>query len=57
MTLEIILKKRPGTSSLGISFLNPTSKGQRRFPKALKAPVPPIDHDLWKEIQEKKKEL
>jgi len=37
-------------NSLGISFLNPSSKGQRRFPNALKVPVPSIDHELWEEI-------
>jgi hypothetical protein len=37
-------------NSLGISFLNPSSKGQRRFPNALKLSVPPIDHALWEEI-------
>ena len=57
---KIVLADRSATSmtfifpelknSLGISFLNPTSKGRRRFPNALKSPVPPIDHDLWKEI-------
>ena len=37
-------------NSLGISFMNPSSKGCRRFPKALKSPVPSIDPNLWKDI-------
>ena len=37
-------------NSLGISFVTPSSKGLRRFPKALKSPVPPIDPELWKDI-------
>lgn len=57
---KIVLADRSATSvkfifpelknSLGISFLNPTSKGLRRFPNALKQPVPPIDHEFWEEI-------
>ncbi len=37
-------------NSLGISFLKPSRKGQRRFPSAFRLPVPPIDSDLWEEI-------
>jgi len=33
-----------------ISFTTPSSKGKRRFPKATKQVVPPIDHELWEEI-------
>ena len=57
---KIVLADRSATSmkfifpelknSLGVSFLNPTSKGRRRFPNALKQPVPPIDHEFWEEI-------
>jgi hypothetical protein len=35
------------TNSLGISFQKPSSKGQRRFPKTRKPPLPLIDHILW----------
>lgn len=34
----------------GISVLNPSSKGKRRFPKALMQPFPTIDHELWEAI-------
>ena len=34
-------------NSLGISFQKPSSKGQRRFPKTRKPPLPSIDHILW----------
>jgi hypothetical protein len=34
-------------NSLGISFHKPSSKGQRRFPKTRKPPLPSIDHILW----------
>ena len=34
-------------NSLGISFQKPSSKGQRRFPKTRKPPLPSIDHVLW----------
>ena len=54
---KIVLADRSATSmtfifpelknSLGISFVKPTSKGQRRFPNASKLPVSPIDTDLW----------
>lgn len=36
--------------SLGIKFSKPSSKGQRRFPGALKDPIPPIDYKLWEEM-------
>lgn len=54
---KIVLADRSATSmtfifpelknSLGISFVKPTSKGQRRFSNASKLPVPSIDTDLW----------
>lgn len=36
--------------SLGINFLPPSAKGQRRFPNAGKLQVPSLDQNMWNEI-------